>query len=213
MRIAHVQGGVNQLRRPSRDQPLRVLVSGCIAGLPCGVDGTSYGMGGCLNHLLALPSVHAISFCPEAHALGVPRGMPDIHGGDGFDVLDGKARVLDERGNDLTAAMIEGAEAMLAVARRERVEIAVLTDTSAACGTQVISDGCRFEQPRRYRAGVGVAAAMLVRAGIPVLSQRDHRTLGALQAPLDPSFAPDAAAIDHHESEWYRSYFAPTSGR
>ena len=37
-----------------------------------------------------------LPFCPEQHALGTPRSMPDIHGGDGVDVLAGRARVLDE---------------------------------------------------------------------------------------------------------------------
>ena len=208
MRIAHTPGSWHGLRAPTPADPLRVLVSGCIAGLPCGVDGTDNGLGGCLRELLSLPGVRPIPFCPEEHALGVPRGMPDIHGGDGFDVLDGRARVLDQHGADLTRAMVDGALAMVDSARRERVELALLTDMSGACGTQVISDGCRFELPRRYRAGVGVAAASLLRAGIPVLSQRDYRSLGQLRARLDPSFTPDPAALDHHETAWYREYFA-----
>jgi uncharacterized protein YbbK (DUF523 family) len=128
--------------------------------------------------------------------------MPDIHGGDGFAVLAGKARVLDEHGVDLTAGMRRGAEAMLAKALEARVHLAILTDMSAACGTQVISDGCRFDSPRRYQRGVGVAAAMLLRAGIPVVSQRDFATLGRLRARLDPTFVPDPEARDHHDHPW-----------
>jgi len=207
LRLAHHPAGCARIRTPTAADPLRVLVSGCITGLPCGVDGTHYGMGGCLADLLSLPTVHVVPFCPETHSLGIPRNMPDIHGGDGFDVLEGRARVLDQHGADLTRQMVEGAAAMLAVAQRHRVELAILTDMSAACGSQVISDGCRFDAPRRYRAGVGVAAATLRRAGIPVLSQRDKRSLGLLHARLDPSFTPDPAAFDHHESEWYRTYF------
>lgn len=194
-------------RAATPEDPLRVLVSGCIMGQPCGVDGTDYGMGGALDSLLALPNVAATSFCPEEYALGVPRGMPDIHGGDGFDVLDGRARVLDQHGADLTEAMLRGAQAMLAHARAERAELALLTDMSGACGSQVISDGCRFDEPRRYRRGAGVASALLQRAGIPVCSQRDFRTLEALHAMLDPSHRPDPAAIDHHETPWYREHF------
>jgi len=194
-------------RKATADEPLRVLVSGCIAGLPCGVDGTDYGMAGALGDLLELPTVAATWFCPEEHTLGVPRGMPDIHGGDGHDVLDGNADVLDEQGNDLTVAMVEGAQAMLAHARAERVELAILTDMSGACGSQVISDGCRFDQPRRYRRGYGVAAALLERSGIPVLSQRDFRTLEQLRARLVPDHRIDPDAIDHHETPWYRDTF------
>jgi len=210
--LPHSPERVLALRRPTAEDPMRILVSGCLAGLPCGVDGTDYGMGGVLRPLLALPTVAAIAFCPEEHALGTPRTTPDIHGGDGFDVLDRRARVLDEKGRDLTEAMIRGARAMLDEARARRVELAILTDASAACGTQVIPDGCRFTKERRYRAGPGVAAALLARNGIPVLSPRDCRTLGRVRARLDPAFREDPAALDHHEIEWYRGYFGAGAG-
>jgi uncharacterized protein YbbK (DUF523 family) len=205
--MAHEPGAVDALREPTADEPWRVLVSGCMLGWGCGVDGTDYGMGGTLADLFGHDLVEAVPFCPEDVALGTPRGMPDIHDGDGFDVLDGKARVQDQRGNNLTWEMIEGAAAMTRFAQEQHVDFAVLTDTSAACGTQVISDGCRFDEPRKYRQGVGVAAAMLIRARIPVVSQRDHRTLGALWRRLDPGRAVDPDARDHHEGDWYLGYF------
>ena len=134
--------------------------------------------------------------------MGIPRTMPDLHGGDGVDVLEGRARVRDEHGADLTDAMIAGAEAMLSFARSERVELAMLTGMSAACGTQVISDGCRLVPLRRFQKGVGVAAATLLRAGIPVVSQRDHRTVARLRARLDPTWVAPTDALDHHEHAW-----------
>lgn len=207
MRLAHAPGAVPSLRAATPADPLRVLVSGCLAGLGCGVDGSDNGMGGALGSLLALPAVRSFAFCPEAHTLGVPRTLPDIHGGDGEDVLAGRARVHDEHGADLTDAMIAGGEAMVAFAREHDVELAILTDMSAACGSQVISDGCRLLPDRGYRAGVGVATALLSRAGIPVVSQRDHRTLGALRVRLESGFAPDPAALDHHETPWYTQAF------
>jgi uncharacterized protein YbbK (DUF523 family) len=178
--------------------------------MPCGVDGTDYGLGGSLHHLLSLPTTKVIPFCPEQYGLGTPRGTPDIHGGDGHDVLEGRAKVFDQHGVDITEKMIVGASAMLTEARSQRVELAILTDMSAACGSQVISDGCRLLSPRRCQAGVGVATALLVRNGFPIVSQRDHRTLGEIRALLDPSFQPDPAAIDHHETPWYRGYFTLT---
>lgn len=206
MLLAYHPDALDALRPPHPDDPWRVLVSGCLAAWPCGVDGTDNGLGRLLLDLLALPTLRVVPFCPEQHALGTPRTMPDVHGGDGFDVLAGRARVLDEHGTDLTAGMLAGARAMVELARRERVELAILTDMSAACGSQGISDGCRFDTPRRYRKGVGVATAMLLDAGVPVVSQRDHRTLGALRARLDPDFTPDPSAIDHHEHPWVREH-------
>ncbi|MCA9489346.1 MAG: hypothetical protein KC621_05470, partial [Myxococcales bacterium] len=98
--------------------------------------------------------------------------------------------------------MLTGARAMARRALEERVDLALLMDRSAACGTQVVSLGCRFVEPVRYRRGVGVAAAALLEAGIPVVSQRDHRTLGLLRAALHPSFTPDPTALDHHRHPW-----------
>jgi uncharacterized protein YbbK (DUF523 family) len=133
--------------------------------------------------------------------------MPDLHGGDGHSVLDGTAHVLDENGLDLSEGMIRGANAMVAVAIRNSIELCLLTDMSGACGTQVISDGCRFDEPRKYQQGQGVAAAALMQAGFTVLSHRDHRTLQRLRAVLEPAFEPDPGVQDHHETEWVRDYF------
>jgi uncharacterized protein YbbK (DUF523 family) len=200
--LAHHRELVERLRTPTEAEPLRILLSGCMAGWGCGIDGTDYGMRAAIADLARLPTVRFLPFCPEKHALGVPRTMPDIHGGDGVDVLAGRARVLDEQGADLTEKMIEGARAMLAFAQAENVELALLTDMSAACGSQVISDGCRLVPVRRFQKGVGVATAVLLEAGIPVISQRDFHTLGLLRARLDPTHAPDASLRDHHEHPW-----------
>jgi uncharacterized protein YbbK (DUF523 family) len=202
MLLAHHPESVAALREPSVEDPWRVLVSGCLAAWPCGVTGTDYGLGSALDGLLSLPTLRALPFCPEQHALGTPRTMPDIHGGDGRDVVLGRARVLDEHGTDLTQKMLEGARAMLAFARAGRAELAILTDMSAACGSQVISDGCRLVSVRRFQKGVGVATALLLEEGILVVSQRDFRTLAALRKRLDPGYTPPADARDHHEHPW-----------
>jgi len=161
--------------------------------------------------IVALPTAHIIPFCPEHHGLGTPRTMPDIHGGDGFDVLDGRARVLDEHGADLTEGMLKGAERMLEHARLHRAEVAILTDMSAACGSQVISLGCRMVERRQFTASVGVATALLLRNGFHVVAQRDHRSIGRLRAHLDASFAPDPTAVDYHECDWCRGQFESPS--
>lgn len=201
MLLAHHREEIVRLREPSAGNPWRVLLSGCLAGWQCGVEGTDYGLGQAHPDLLALPTVKVVAFCPEQHSMGTPRTMPDIHGGDGFDVIAGKARVLDEHGTDLTEKMLEGARAMLAHAKAHDVELALLTDSSAACGSQVISLGCRYDDPRKHQKGVGVATAMLLQAGIPVVAQRDFHTVALLRARLDPSFTADPELRDHHEHE------------
>jgi uncharacterized protein YbbK (DUF523 family) len=180
-------------------------------GWRCGVDGQSHEATPSAVRLLSHPSVTPIPFCPEDHALGTPRGTPDITGGDGFAVLRGDARVRDQHGVDVTTAMVAGAEAMLRRARSTNAELAMLMDMSAACGSQVISEGSRFVQPRRYQRGVGVAAAVLMRAGIPIVSQRDFATHERLLSRIDPSHRPDSDARDHHEHPWCLDHFGPNT--
>ncbi len=190
----------------TEEDPLALLVSGCIAGQPCGVDGSSYGAPySHTSRLLQLPNVNVVTFCPEDFAFGTPRATPDIHGGTGFDVLDGTARVLSDTGEDWTAEILAAADAMLRVAQQNDVRLALLMDISAACGSQVIYDGPR--SAGSHQAGQGVCAALLIRNGIKVFSQRDHRTLDAILSELDSTYQSRPAARDHHETPWYVETF------
>ena len=202
MLLAYHPTLIESLRQPTAADPWRVLVSGCLAGWLCGVDGSDNGVPVSIRDFVSLPTFHALPFCPEQYSLGTPRTMPDIHGGDGVDVIQGRAKVFDEHGVDLTEKMIEGGRAMLAFAQKAGAELAILTDMSAACGSQVISDSCRLVEVRRYQKGVGVAAALLLEAGIPVVSQRDFRTLALLRARLERGYQPPDDARDHHEHPW-----------
>jgi uncharacterized protein YbbK (DUF523 family) len=182
--------------------PLRVIGRGCVAGRACGADGTSYGEYPLARLLLGLPCVSAVSFCAEDAAFGTPRAEPDIQGGDGFDVLDGLARVASDRGDE-TDGMILAAAQMADLAVRHGAHLALLMDVSAACGSSVIYDGPR--RLRIYRRGPGVAAAALLRAGVSVVSQRDERTLALLFAKLNVEAAhlPFTDGLDHRERDWY----------
>ena len=77
-------------------------------------------------------------------------------------------------------------------------------DMSAACGSQVISAGARSEGT--YQQGQGVCVALLIRHGIKVVSQRDHRTLDVLIGKLDSTHY-DRRFRDHHETAWYVETF------
>lgn len=159
-----------------------------------------------MAELIAVPNVHAVRFCPEDFSFGTPREVCNIHGGDGHDVLAGRARVLTHSGEDWTEGMVAAAQEMLRLAREHDVHLAILLDISAACGSQVIYDGHRDE--RRYRKGPGVCAALLMENRIKVIAQRDHRSLGLLRRKLDPGYQLDETAVDHHETAWYREYFS-----
>jgi len=187
------------------ESPLRVLISGCLAGLSVGIDGGSYGEHPLMRRLIDLPNVRAVTFCPENFAFGTPRATPDIHGGDGHDVLEGRARVLSDTGEDWTEGMVAAAHKMLSLAKAEDVRLAILMDISAACGSQVIYRGARATAA--HQIGQGVCAALLIRNGVPVVSQRDYRTLNGVFRKLNPAFKSRPDLQDHHEIEWYRTYF------
>ena len=198
---------LKNLRLPSKEEPLRLLMSACLAGITCGYDGSSNGTYPSALKFLKYDTVKITKFCPEEFSFGSPREMCDIHGGTGMDVLDGKAKVLTESGKDWSAGMIAASEKMLEIAMNEKIEIAVLMDISAACGSQVIYDGNRFNENRVYQIGAGVCAAQLIRHGFKVVSQRDYASLEILYAKIDPDYVIVENAIDHHENDWYKSYF------
>jgi len=59
----------------------------------------------------------------------------------------------------------------------------------------------------RYQASQGVCAALLIESGIPVISQRDFKTLYYIKRKLQSQLPHRDDLQDHHESEWYRNYF------
>lgn len=136
---------IKKLRIPTKKNPLRILMSSCLVGIKCGYDGTAYGEYPSALKLLAYDNVKIFKFCPEGFSFGIPREMCDIYGGTGFDILDGKAKVLSETGNDWTEGMIKASEKMLKIAKKEKIELAVMMDISASCGSQVIYDGNDFQ--------------------------------------------------------------------
>lgn len=191
---------------PTAERPLVVMLSACLGGVGCGVDGSTNGDHGSLRGWLIRPEVRLVRFCPEDFAFGTPRMTPDNHGGSGFDVLDGTARTLAEDGTDWTEGMVKAAHAMRDLALREQVDVAILMDISGACGSTVTYLGSRFAENKVYQQGPGVAAAALIRAGIPVISQRDDRSLRLLRDLLDGTNTVTDER-DHWEKEWYQGYF------
>jgi uncharacterized protein YbbK (DUF523 family) len=144
------------------------LVSACLLGICTRYDG------GCcpIPQLVQLAGRGlAVPICPEvAGGLPIPRPPAEIVGGDGRAVLDGQARVLTTEGNDVTEAFLAGARQALETAQRLGIRQAVLKDDSPSCGCRRIYDGTLGS---RTVPGQGVAAALLQRNGIMVLSEED----------------------------------------
>lgn len=140
------------------------LVSACLAGIPCRYDGQAKGR----EDIIALVKAgEARTFCPETlGGLRIPRVPSEIVGGDGTDVLDGRARVMSREGADLTSEFILGAQAVLELCRRLGASEVLLKAKSPSCGIGRIYDG---SFTGKIRPGDGVTAALLKRNNINVV--------------------------------------------
>ncbi|TSI05763.1 DUF523 domain-containing protein [Lysinibacillus sp. BW-2-10] len=144
-----------------------ILVSSCLAGLEVRYNGTH-----CLNDKIMklIEEKKAITVCPEL--LGgflTPREPAEIIDGSGEDVLDGKAKVIEKSGRDVTELYIKGAYTTLKKAIDVNATVVVLKDYSPSCGSSMIFNG---EFIGEKIAGNGVTAALLKRNGLQVISEK-----------------------------------------
>jgi uncharacterized protein YbbK (DUF523 family) len=145
-----------------------VLISACLAGRACRFDGSS-NQDDQVGRLIA--EGHAVLVCPEVDGgLGTPRPPAEIVGGDGSDVLAGRARVATEQGRDVTDAYLAGARLALEACVSSGARVAILKARSPSCGTGSIYNGT-FS--RTLVAGEGVTAALLREHGIEVLTEEE----------------------------------------
>jgi len=116
----------------SNHNPPIYLVSACLMGLKTRYDGQVLTSEACIHSTadgIWLP------VCPEQlGGLSTPRTAADLVGGDGHDVLAGRARVVTRDGSDVTENFIEGARQVLEIARRQKIEKVFLKAGSPSCG-------------------------------------------------------------------------------
>lgn len=103
-----------------------------------------------------------------AGGLATPRPPAEITDGDGYDVLDGNARVIRPNGEDVTEQFLRGAEETLRIAPLVIPDLVIFKDHSPSCGVTAIYDGTFTET---LRNGIGVTTALLMRHGFKVVSE------------------------------------------
>ena len=100
--------------------------------------------------------------CPEmAGGLPVPRAPAEIVEGGAGDVIDGTADVETNHGRTVTRSFVKGAQFTLQLCQKNRIRIAVLTESSPSCGSGLIYDGTFTGQKI---SGEGVTTALLEKA-------------------------------------------------
>ncbi len=108
------------------------LVSACLLGLCTRYDGASKPNAECRTFL---QKNICIPVCPEQlGGLPTPRPPAEIIGGDGRDVLQGKARILTTTDKDVTSSFIQGAQQVLQLAGIQDVSGVCLKARSPSCG-------------------------------------------------------------------------------
>jgi uncharacterized protein YbbK (DUF523 family) len=144
-----------------------IAVSACLAGERC----THHGAHHLISEIKALvDNDRAVAVCPEVlGGLPIPRLRAEIVGGEGRDVLEGRAQLLRENGAKVTEPFVRGAQRALEVIRKRSVKTAILKSNSPSCGSGSIYDGSFRSTCKR---GDGVAAALFKQNGITVLTEK-----------------------------------------
>lgn len=105
-----------------------VAASACLLGYNCRYDGKSK-KSPIVFKLTAMETI--LPICPEQlGGLKTPRYPSMLVDGDGFDVLDGNARVVNINGIDNTKAFIDGAYAALNQIKAHNIKFCFLKDKS-----------------------------------------------------------------------------------
>ena len=114
----------------------KVLISACLLGKNCRYNGGHSQ----LNELNKL-DVEWIPVCPEeSGGLGTPRPSAEMQGS-AEGILNGKGKVVTNKGKNVTHEFIRGAEKSLQLGLEVGVKMAVLKSKSPSCGIGEIYDG------------------------------------------------------------------------
>ncbi len=158
-----------------------ILVSACLLGEKVRYDG---GENRCAHPCLEQwqKEGRVVAVCPEMlGGLPVPRPPAEITcGGGGAQVLEGKARVVDVQGKDVSEAFVKGAREVVALAKHHGARMVILKEGSPSCGSARIYDGT-FRGVKV--TGEGVCVSALRQAGIAVFSENQLEAAWAYFTP------------------------------
>ena len=142
----------------------KLLISACLAGENCKYSGGNNFIGETALASLG-DKYELVSACPEVMGgLSVPRIPCERIG----------ARVMNERGEDVTAQFKAGAELTANICERQGIKKALLKEKSPSCGSGRIYDGT-FSHT--VIAGDGVTAQRLRALGIALYGESEIEKL------------------------------------
>ncbi|MFX0206269.1 MAG: 2-thiouracil desulfurase family protein [Candidatus Hodarchaeota archaeon] len=143
-----------------------VLISGCIAGEPCRYNGIPARQQ-FDKKIIKYLKLNPILVCPEQlGGLTTPRDKAEIINNDGFGVIEGKAKVKTENGQDVTSQYIIGAKETLEIAQNANTKLFITQRKSPSCSCMMIYDGTFT---RTTKEGMGVTTALLKKNRVDVI--------------------------------------------
>ena len=145
-----------------------ILISACLLGVKCRWDGTDNTNDKAVD---LLKKETLIPICPEQlGGLPTPRLHQEIQGGAGKEVLEKKAKVVNENGVDVTNQFAKGAQETLKIANLYQVREFIGKSHSPSCSCSKIYDGTFSGKSAKGR---GVTAELLMRNGIKIREIED----------------------------------------
>jgi len=144
-----------------------ILVSACLLGLPTRYDGKTKRTQAVIDYLQR-ENLLPIPVCPEQLAgMTTPRDKTFFVSGDGYDVLEDNGQVISVEGLPMNEVFCRGAKLVLQIARLSDCHQVLFKERSPSCGVHEIYRG------DERVLGVGVTTALLINAGLDVISEED----------------------------------------
>ncbi len=149
-----------------------ILVSACLCGVDCKYNGSDNTN---LEIMEMVKEGKAVLVCPEQlGGMETPRPPHEIAGGDGSDVLEGRARVIGQENIDSTERFLKGAYETLKIAKLYNINTAILKAKSPSCGYGKIYNGTFSHE---LINGNGVTAELLSKNGIEVYTEDNFKLM------------------------------------
>ncbi len=147
------------------------IVSACLLGQRCRYNGEDKRHPGVIRFLRGKKY---LALCPERLAgWGSPRLSVQFRGGGAAEVVEGKARIEDERGMDRTESLMEGVSMALEQVQTLKAREAILKEKSPSCGVRrVYRDG-------KLGPGEGLFTHGLRKKGVRVKSEESFAAKGS----------------------------------
>ena len=137
---------------------MKVLVSACLLGVDCKYNGGNNKNPAVLEFLR---DKTVIPVCPEVMGgLPVPRTPVELQHG----------IAINRNGENVHRQFCDGVQQAVELAKRERIDLAILQPRSPTCGVRQIYDGTFSKQ---LVDGQGLLAAALMREGFSVVDAEE----------------------------------------